>query len=607
MTILFHRLQVPTYFGGLPAGYDYINNAISGTPANADGQKTSGPNAGSYFVCFGEDATSSDANRPNMALAANTDYLDNLLHQDLAVNVRTADVTPGSPVPSVTITGPGIFIGNVGDTLNDCFHVTDLSDADLLVSGVQLVVASISGGTLGGGFSTGSITLTFNVSIPASQGYRIWYGQRSNLATLPANAFTTLRIRSAVQVSEQVEAVLAALHGNGEAWNAAWDNTIYGLNQDILAIQTVLANLHGNSEAWNHAWDRTIYDLNQFAISAPAVNWPNLGNNTHNIQRGAWSFVDQMWFAVGDGGTSFCEQSRDFGNTWDDLTSTISAGVPLTDVTVGSTGNVVIMAVGNVSVVGTRTAYNTFSWASHVSPFSHTVAAGRLGFDSSASKYIAVYRSGSAGIFVDTSSDGVTWTNQTVPSAWSSYSGTTASPRIHVIAGVAIAVFNDGTNVNVMVSTNGGVSWTNSTLPFAVTSTTVPTSPTYDYTTQTWFVLVSDSSTNQSQVFFSTNNGGSWLAFGPMLSNPNNFFESIAALPYALVAVTSHNQIYLAPNVTSFIQWTLVANNAQTNTTTLEMREGGGGLMVWNSADRKSWSTIRSGSPIAAEWGPPPS
>ena len=64
----FHRLGVPSYFGGLPGGYDYINNAISGTPANADGAKSGGPNAGTYFVAFGEDATSSDFNRANKAL-----------------------------------------------------------------------------------------------------------------------------------------------------------------------------------------------------------------------------------------------------------------------------------------------------------------------------------------------------------------------------------------------------------------------------------------------------------------------------------------------------------------------------------------------------------
>ena len=42
----FHRLTVPSYYGGLPGGYDYINNAVSGTPANANGVLPSGPNTG---------------------------------------------------------------------------------------------------------------------------------------------------------------------------------------------------------------------------------------------------------------------------------------------------------------------------------------------------------------------------------------------------------------------------------------------------------------------------------------------------------------------------------------------------------------------------------
>ena len=64
MTAVFHRLAVPTYFGGLPAGYDYVNNATSGTPAYANGALTGGTNVGSYFVGFDDDATSANANRP---------------------------------------------------------------------------------------------------------------------------------------------------------------------------------------------------------------------------------------------------------------------------------------------------------------------------------------------------------------------------------------------------------------------------------------------------------------------------------------------------------------------------------------------------------------
>src|SRR5579862_2419668 len=98
----FHRLTVPSYNGGLPAGYDYVNNAVSGTPAPANGVLVAGPNTGSYFIGFGDDGTSANANRPNMALAQNTDYLDNLLHQDIAVPAVSSTITSAGDTSFVT-------------------------------------------------------------------------------------------------------------------------------------------------------------------------------------------------------------------------------------------------------------------------------------------------------------------------------------------------------------------------------------------------------------------------------------------------------------------------------------------------------------------------
>jgi hypothetical protein len=92
----FHRLTVPSYFGGLPGGYDYINNALVGTPAVADGQKSGGPNDGTYFIAFGEDVTEADANRPNLALAENCDFLDDVARRDLAVPVLKEVVLAGA-------------------------------------------------------------------------------------------------------------------------------------------------------------------------------------------------------------------------------------------------------------------------------------------------------------------------------------------------------------------------------------------------------------------------------------------------------------------------------------------------------------------------------
>lgn len=227
----FHRLAVPSYFGGLPGGFDYINNALTGTPAFADGVKSGGPNAGTYFVGFGEDATSSDANRPALALAQNTDFLDNLLRRDIAVPVRSNNAT-GAPTASVTLTGPGLFMGLVGAQIKDLFRVTDSNDEDIDVAGAKVTVntAVDSGGVLvGGGFSLGDVTLTFNISIPAAQVYHLYYAQRTNFATFPADGLTTISVRSTAQVDFKVEELFRLLHGNGENWNDPWDSTVWDL------------------------------------------------------------------------------------------------------------------------------------------------------------------------------------------------------------------------------------------------------------------------------------------------------------------------------------------------------------------------------------------
>lgn len=229
----FHRLAVPSYFGGLPSGYDYINNALSGTPAFADSAKVGGPNEGTYFVGFGDDATSQNTNRPNKALAQNTDYLDDLLHRDLAVQVRSAVASSGgATVSSVTLLGPGVWLGQSASavTLSDLFHITDASDNDLIDgAGNQVLVTAITGGSLGGGFSSGNIVLTLSPAIAAGTSYRVYYGMRSNLASLPADAFVSMRIRSAMEIDAGTESLFAALHGHGEAYNAAWDSTIWDL------------------------------------------------------------------------------------------------------------------------------------------------------------------------------------------------------------------------------------------------------------------------------------------------------------------------------------------------------------------------------------------
>ena len=241
----FHRYSVPSYFGGLPGGYDYINdpatNGDAGVAAFADGKKGSGVNAGTYFIAFNEDATSSDANRPAKALAQNTDILDDLLHRDLALTSRTADVTAGGPVSAIVIAGQ-VYVGDNGvantqATRDSLVSVLDNNDNELLVGSAKVQASLIHDGSsnnvvgtqASGFFST--VTVNLNVAIPAGTTYRVYYGARSNLANLPKDALTSIRIRGAQEVEATVEQLFRDLHSTaaGTNWNDPWTATVNSL------------------------------------------------------------------------------------------------------------------------------------------------------------------------------------------------------------------------------------------------------------------------------------------------------------------------------------------------------------------------------------------
>lgn len=200
----FHRLSVPSYFGDLPAGYDYINNAD--TPlaqAAADHAKTGGPNAGTYFVAFGEDATSLNANRPVKALAENCDLLDDLFHRDIAVRAKLAATSSGTTTASITVTEAGQYVGEAGtpNTAEGIATFAEVLDANgdpvFSTAGSQVRITSITGATPGGGFSAAaSITYNLTPSIPASQVYQLVYSRRGNLGTFPVDQLAQLKSRS---------------------------------------------------------------------------------------------------------------------------------------------------------------------------------------------------------------------------------------------------------------------------------------------------------------------------------------------------------------------------------------------------------------------------
>jgi hypothetical protein len=193
----FHRFVDPTYnlIGGSFPGtigaqtYDRVNVISGGTggggAANADAAKVGGPNAGTYFVAFGEDATSSFANRGLRALAENTDFLDNVARGNI----------PGYSVnSSVAVSGTSfVLTGDVwtGDTLAAADDLVTLIDAStgrapvqsngqrLQVSGIYDNANAVN--VLGNGWVTNP-TVRLNASFTGN--LNVAYGGRTSRARM---------------------------------------------------------------------------------------------------------------------------------------------------------------------------------------------------------------------------------------------------------------------------------------------------------------------------------------------------------------------------------------------------------------------------------------
>lgn len=206
----FHRFQDPSYnlLGGTFPGtigtqsYDRVNVVTGGVgggdgSANADGAKAAGPNAGTYFVAFGEDATSSFTNRGMRALAQNTDALDSVLRGSIPYVERVV-YDPLSSSVDITITGD-VFVGESGmpntqANRDKLFHIENSDSSPLAALGVDAVCTLIHNGsgtnvlgTTTDGFRNGA---TFRLNQQVSPGgidgvgYVVLVGRRTSYANL---------------------------------------------------------------------------------------------------------------------------------------------------------------------------------------------------------------------------------------------------------------------------------------------------------------------------------------------------------------------------------------------------------------------------------------
>lgn len=192
----FLRLTLPTYMGGLPATHDYINN-YGGTPAPADGAKSGGhPQDGTFFVAFGEDGLALHANRPHKALAANTDFLDDVVSGEVPIPTELSVTAPGGAVTKKQLTSTSMFVGISGTYSDTQFwrdrlvEVLDPVSGDELRdgTGARIRISAIkksddSTNAVGNevtGF-TANPFIYFSPAIPSGQDYILSYGKQESL------------------------------------------------------------------------------------------------------------------------------------------------------------------------------------------------------------------------------------------------------------------------------------------------------------------------------------------------------------------------------------------------------------------------------------------
>lgn len=194
----FHRYVDPSYnllggsFPGTIGGqtYDRLNVVSGGVgggdgSSNADGAKVGGPNAGTYMVAFGEDATSSFANRGLRALGQNTDFLDNMVRGSVP-GYDIKQIVLAAPASTYTMSQTGVFVGDsASENPGDIIVLVNSSGEQVYTStGSPIYVTGIDAGAapsiVGNGF-VDNPRLSFSGSVPAGT-YYIVYGGRTSMA-----------------------------------------------------------------------------------------------------------------------------------------------------------------------------------------------------------------------------------------------------------------------------------------------------------------------------------------------------------------------------------------------------------------------------------------
>ena len=256
----FHRLRTPTYFGAPPTNFNYANNATSGTPAPYDGPMPDGPNAGTLFLGFGENATTKSFNRGLKALFDNTDMIDDTLRRDFAVPQISIGTAGLGGAATLQIPGP-IWVGDstVDSSiagLRQILALCDPLDNEIYVGGVECQITAVDT-TVGAYWSTAGqavITLTINPPLPQGQAYRLHYYKRGRLADIDQASFTNLR-------------QFSRYHG-GTNWVDGTPNPVTTVSAQLDKIISDLVAVAGSARIGADAIAGTPYSSNAGSISS---------------------------------------------------------------------------------------------------------------------------------------------------------------------------------------------------------------------------------------------------------------------------------------------------------------------------------------------------
>jgi hypothetical protein len=249
-----------------------------------------GPNAGSYLLGFGENATSDTLNRAVAAALENTDTLDDLLRQDLAVPARI-EATAAGDTSAIILTGP-ILVGDVGTPntaagIRTFISLVDENDNEITNAGVECEVTAISPDVPGDGWSVGNVTLTVSPAIPDTTVYRVYYYSRGNLAGLELDAFQKYRrtdrynggntwadgtANPATSVSLQLDKIVTDLGvgaGTAKIYGESITGAVYSVAADTLYAQ--LSEINSNLDTENASMVAAVAAENSAMLAAVGV------------------------------------------------------------------------------------------------------------------------------------------------------------------------------------------------------------------------------------------------------------------------------------------------------------------------------------------------